>query len=215
MGPEVAVLDHSTGYLTFAIDSSPEYRTMPDNPLTDNASGLTIADALAMVEQLKPLAAAMPALLALANPSPQTPPVDDAAPPPADTDMPAEDMDPNKMAAMDSRIKALDAKLAAIKPIDEASLRKTVAMDAAAGASLANRMTPIVGVFDHAGMTHAEVAAYGLDKIGLTAPVGAEAAVLDAYLKGRAAAASTATVAADARPRSGGMVESYVNTKPE
>jgi hypothetical protein len=208
MGPDVAVLDHSTGHLTITLDSTPEYRTMADDVAPTEP---TIADVVAMIGKLQPLLDMLPALQGLTAAA--APPVDDAAP--ADTDMPAEDMDPNKMAAMDSRIKALDAKLAAIKPIDEASLRKTVAMDAAAGASLANRLTPLVGVFDHAGMTHAEVAAYGLDKLGLTAPAGAEAAVLDAHLKGRASAASTTTVAADAKPRSGGLVDSYLNAKPE
>jgi hypothetical protein len=208
MGPGVAVLDHSTGHLTITLDSTPEYRTMADDVAPTEKPEPTLSDIMAILEKFMPMLA--PAAAAAA------PPVDDAAPPqPADTDMPAEDMDPGKMAAMDRRIKALDAKLAAIKPIDEAALRQAVVQDSADASGLAQRLVPLVGVFDHARMTHAQVAAYGLDKLGLTAPTGAEAAVLDAHLKGRAAAASATTVAADARPRTGGLVDAYLTAKPE
>lgn len=52
---------------------------------------------------------------------------------------------------------------------------------------LVNRLTPFVGVFDHAEMTQAQVTAYGLEKLGLSgkAPKGQEAGYLAGYLVAR------------------------------
>lgn len=209
MGPDVAVLDHGTDRQTITLDSL-EYRTMAE---PTGAPEPTIADVVGMIAKLQPLLDVLPKLTALAAPA--EPPVEDGDPPipPAP---PAADAEPDPaMAAMDARVKALDSKVAAIKPLDEAALRKSIAMDAAEAGTLARRLAPIVGVFDHAAMTHSEVAAYGLDKLGLTAPKGAEVAVLDAHLKGRASAPSVRTVAADAKPAKGGVVDAYLNPKSE
>ncbi len=55
------------------------------------------------------------------------------------------------------------------------------------------------GTFDHAELTCAEVAAYGLKKAGIEAPTGSEIAVWDAYSKGLGARRST--VALDAKDK--------------
>lgn len=209
MGPDVAVLDHGTDRQTITLDSL-EYRTMAEST---GAPEPTIADVVGMIAKLQPLLDVLPKLTALAAPA--EPPVEDGDPPTPPAP-PAADAEPDPaMAAMDARVKALDSKVAAIKPPDEAALRKSIAMDAAEAGTLARRLAPIVGVFDHAAMTHSEVAAYGLDKLGLTAPKGAEVAVLDAHLKGRASAPSVRTVAADAKPAKGGAVDAYLNPKSE
>lgn len=215
MGPDVAVLDHGTDRQTITLDSL-EYRTMAE---PTGAPEPTIADVVGMIAKLQPLLDVLPKLTALAAPAeppvPPVPPVEDGDPPTPPAP-PAADAEPDPaMAAMDARVKALDSKVAAIKPLDEAALRKSIAMDAAEAGTLARRLAPIVGVFDHAAMTHSEVAAYGLDKLGLTAPKGAEVAVLDAHLKGRASAPSVRTVAADAKPAKGGVVDAYLNPKSE
>lgn len=57
--------------------------------------------------------------------------------------------------------------------------------------ALAEKLKPIIGVFDYTTMDSAEVAQYGLKKLSLTAPKGAEVAVLDAYLSAKQPQTST------------------------
>lgn len=53
--------------------------------------------------------------------------------------------------------------------------------------SLAEKLSAYIGTFDSSEMTTAEVAKYGLEKLGLTAPAGAEKAALDGFLHNRPA----------------------------
>lgn len=50
-----------------------------------------------------------------------------------------------------------------------------------------NRLSKVVGAFDHSGMGAREVAAYGVKKLGLACAKGAEFTALDMYLTGREA----------------------------
>ena len=50
---------------------------------------------------------------------------------------------------------------------------------------LAEQLSHFIGTFDASEMTHAEVASYGLSKLGISAPKGAELATLTGYLHGR------------------------------
>lgn len=69
----------------------------------------------------------------------------------------------------------------------DAALRRFYA-DAADKSRLYNRLSPVVGAFDHARMDAREVAAYGVKKLGLKAPKGGEYIALDSYLTGVEAA---------------------------
>lgn len=60
--------------------------------------------------------------------------------------------------------------------------------DLAVKTGLYDRLSPIVGAFDHKAMDARAVAVYGLKKLGLKAAKGAEVVALDSYLTGRAAA---------------------------
>ncbi|MGW1368453.1 DUF2213 domain-containing protein [Providencia hangzhouensis] len=51
--------------------------------------------------------------------------------------------------------------------------------------SLAHKLTPFIGVFDHATMTKQQVAEYGVDKLGIQCGKGNEAIALDAWMQGR------------------------------
>lgn len=51
--------------------------------------------------------------------------------------------------------------------------------------SLAHKLTPFLGVFDHAAMTKQQVAEYGVDKLGIQCGKGNEAIALDAWMQGR------------------------------
>lgn len=84
-----------------------------------------------------------------------------------------------------AEITRLSNELAAAKGASAATGMDEAAVVAALGKrdTLAERLKPHVGTFDHAGMTHAQVAAYGVEKLGLKEiPAGSEAVALDAYL---------------------------------
>lgn len=104
----------------------------------------------------------------------------------ADND-PDKDADDNNGVGMDAA--AMDAAI-------QSSLRDAQ-KQIVAKAALANRLSCVVGTFDHSEMlTEAEVAAYGCKKIGLAASAGQELATVNGYLA-RKPEASTA-VAMDA-----------------
>ncbi len=51
--------------------------------------------------------------------------------------------------------------------------------------SLAHKLTPFIGVFDHSAMTQQQVAEYGVEKLGIQCSKGTEAITLDAWMQGR------------------------------
>jgi 8-oxo-dGTP pyrophosphatase MutT (NUDIX family) len=79
--------------------------------------------------------------------------------------------------------KALDA--GEIVKLAVAQVVPAIRKEEAAKASLYGRVSPIIGAFDHAEMTHTDMATYALDKLG--APKGSTDPVsaLDFYLAGR------------------------------
>ncbi|MGA7537417.1 MAG: DUF2213 domain-containing protein [Steroidobacteraceae bacterium] len=75
------------------------------------------------------------------------------------------------------------------KGMDAAEIVALVRKETLAGQKLYQRLSPVIGAFDHDEMTHREMAAYGLKKLGRpesTDPVTA----LDSYLDGYVAASS-------------------------
>lgn len=63
--------------------------------------------------------------------------------------------------------------------------------------SLAHKLTPFLGVFDHAAMTKQQVAEYGVDKLGIQCGKGNEAIALDAWMQGRVPDSQKATMTMD------------------
>lgn len=74
--------------------------------------------------------------------------------------------------------------------------------------ALAAKLSQHIGTFDHSDKTLAEVAAYGVKKLNLTAKAGHEQSVLDGYLAA-AKVAEPAASAMDSKPVSG-MVDAYL-----
>ena len=207
MGPDVAVLDHGTDRLTITADS------LEFKPMSDAAPKAepTLGEVVAMFESIKPMLEQLAPLIASMKPKEEV--EMDKEPVPADPkpeDPPA--LDADKMAkdyaAMDAKIKELEGR----KPVDEVALKRAIVKDAADKHALVDRLKPHVGVFDHAAMTHADVAAYGVEKLGLTAPKGSEAVALDMYLRGVETNKTTA-VATDSKP--GGAVAAYLASAKE
>lgn len=220
MGPDVAVLDH-----TFTIDAM-EKITMSDNPeKKDGEGGGEMAEIQAALAKLGPLieqVEELKAKLAGAAPAPaegdktaDKEPTDEekAAATAAQVDMTA------KAGALDAAIKGVRSDLTRVATAIEARNKaatasdakapvaldaKTIYADIAARDTLAKKLGPFVGSFDHAAMTHADVAVYGVEKLKLSnVPKGSEVAALDAYLQDRPAprpATTTPTVGADGKP---------------
>lgn len=63
--------------------------------------------------------------------------------------------------------------------------------------SLAHKLTPFIGVFDHATMTKQKVAEYGVNKLGIQCGKGNEAIALDAWMQGRVPDSQKATATMD------------------
>lgn len=225
MGPDVAVLDNGQDRLTITADSL-EYKAMPDN--TAPKTEPTLADVVAMLESVKPSLEALAPLIASMNKAPDPSAEMDAEAMAAKTaeekaaaDAAAAgscDAPPMSLAAMDAALKPLrdtiEAQAKTIKALQDgqANAAKSVAMDASAKISLVDRLKPLVGVFDHSGMTAADVVAYGVEKLGLKPAAGAEAVALDSYLLGIAAAAPRATtVATDSKLKTGSFVDKVLN----
>ena len=75
--------------------------------------------------------------------------------------------------------------------VGDAAIRKSVYADMAQKQRLYDRVSPVIGAFDHALMTAEDMAAYAAKKLNINAPKGMATFALDSYLAGaeRASAA--------------------------
>ncbi|MGF7537522.1 DUF2213 domain-containing protein [Providencia rettgeri] len=96
----------------------------------------------------------------------------------------------DEIASLKRKIKRLEAS----KPtMDTGVLLKQIGERDA----LVHKLTPFLGVFDHAAMTKQQVAEYGVDKLGIQCGKGNEAIALDAWMQGRVPDSQKATVTMD------------------
>lgn len=84
-------------------------------------------------------------------------------------------------AALDARVKALDAD---VKDWQKNAFKKVMG-EIKRRDSLASQISNFVGAFDSSDMTLAETAAYGVEKLGLKIEAGHEVAALDAFFHNR------------------------------
>lgn len=88
------------------------------------------------------------------------------------------------IASMDemSSMKRKIARLEKAKPtMDTGELLKQIGERDA----LVHKLTPFIGVFDHAPMTKQQVAEYGVEKLGIRCDKGTESIALNAWMQGR------------------------------
>lgn len=199
MGPDIAVLDHSFTY--DSVDTQELQPVLDKETLDAIDAAVTKAVAGLDAAVTQAVADAMPAALAKAK----------EAEGEKEDEEEAEGGDKKAMDALADRVAALAARIdAAPKALDAAEvIRLTGDRDA-----LAARLKPHVGVFDHAGMTHAEVVKYGLDKLEITNVAdGAEAATLDGWLRARPASAAVTADAQDVKPSA--VVTAYIAGKKD
>lgn len=111
----------------------------------------------------------------------------------------SEDEDESKSDGDKDKPAGMDAKLNTKKLIVEISRRNT----------LAEKLSNHIGAFDHADKTFAEVAQYGVKKLGLHCRPGHEESVLEGYLAG-ARPNTVAKAALDSKVESS-CVDAYLN----
>lgn len=205
-GPDVAVLDR----MTFTVDSNTLKEAVMAEEMKDQEGSGGLDRTKALFEELKPLLAeseearAMLAELVQAMTKSDEGEGEKIAEAEGEdegkgeetqaADLCSTDADPEadkEKAAMDARIKHLERKLAAM---DTALVTGIADRDA-----LASKLSEFVGTFDSARMTVAQVAEYGVSKLGIPCTKGAERVALDAWLHGRTPERKKAGIAQDGK----------------
>lgn len=121
-----------------------------------------------------------------------------------------EEETPTSMDAALKKIALLEGRLAVAEKrpaMDEADVVRA----AADKSELVAKLAPLVGTFDHARMTGAQVAAYGVEKLGIkNVPKGGERVALDAYLQAAKIPDPTKAVRTAADANATGLAASIV-----
>lgn len=192
MGPDIHVLDGSAlDQFTFTIDS--KEIDMAEENTEGSSTSMSLEDAVKAVSALMP-AIEMITKAAAEKPATTTTPVIDEDKSDDDKEKDKED----KGAAKDSDADKVDKKEddKAMDAAPAVTLKSLMAQVSRRDA-LAKSLAPHIGTFDHAEMDEAEVAKYGVKKLGLNVPAGQEAAALAGYLARPASTTTTTTVAQD------------------
>lgn len=229
MGPDVAVLDSIDDQST--TDKEP---SMADEKKDEGGSSMTLEGALQLVKDAMPAIAMIreAGMLTDAMLSGQVPigalvaadADDPEAKKKADEAAAAKKADDEKSASAKDDAGGTEGKKDDDKKddkggaaMDAAEIFKSVVGQVARRDKLAKQVAAHVGTFDHSEMTEAEVATYGVKKLGISAPAGQEAGYLAGFLaaKGNPAdkpVAKTSTVhAMDGAPRAGSAVSRFLN----
>lgn len=194
-GPDVAVLDH----MRFALDSNQlQEAVMADENM---GGGESLAKIKALIEELKPLLAeqaeanALLAELGLGGLVEEVAETEEVVVDEMEEVKVEETVDEDKTAeamdAMRKQIKALEEKLSVAQD-SSVFIGQIADRDA-----MAAKLSQFVGTFDHAKMTPAQVAEYGVKKLGIPCVKGSEKVALDAWMHGRTPEHHKPTFAAD------------------
>ena len=176
MGPEVAVLDH----LVFTFDAKDI--PMPDNDEDKKKEAADKAAKDAAEEKEKAEKAEAADKAAKDEWEKKEKEEKEAADKKAKDESEKEEEEKKKgMDAMDAQIKSLTAQVEDLKSGGVKALLGEIAQRD----MLASQISKFVGAFDCADKTLAEVAKYGVEKLGLKVPAGQEQTALDAYFVGR------------------------------
>lgn len=183
MGPDISVLDH----LVFTVDAK-EPRTMTPEQIAKLKEALAACMAALTDAEAAP-AEAVPVVAKVADETPPAPVPAPAKDEPAPAPVPSEEKvtvsDEDKPATMDAALKTIAdlqktvATLSARPAMDETAMVTGLA----ARNTLADRLSKHVGTFAHDAMTLAQVAAYGVEKLGIKCAKGSEVVALDTALQ--------------------------------
>lgn len=198
MGPDVAVQDKLDVTYTFTLDSKEllnmaeedkDKPVVPAKAADDDATGgegestggadMTLSELVKLVKSIMPQIAAVNAAVAALTPKaePDADPVSEEA------------------KAMDSKVKALTKEVTDLK----AGVTKSVINEVNRRNQIYSQLSSHVGAFDHAEMTVAEIAGYGVKKLGIMCDAGSELAALTGYLHNRTTFQAKPTVVLDSK----------------
>lgn len=190
MGPTVAVLDH----FTFTIDAKEILDMSLEKLVEDQKAALdkltTAVDGL--VEKVEKLEKAK----------------DKEEPPEKEEDKPI--LDKAAADALETRVKAAEDNLESFKK----EALKSVMSEVSRRDQLVTKLKPHIGSFDAADKTLAEVAKYGIEKLGLTCADGQEEAALNGFLHNRKAPEG-GIIAKDAGEAKPSFISSYLTKKEQ
>ena len=221
MGKQVAVLDRfAFDSLTFTLDAK-EALNMENEEKTPVTLESLAAMVAAMAEQLAKVTAFMEALKPKEEEEhgslDEDKPAEVDATSATDEDKPAEGAD--KCGSMDSakEVAALKKQLAALETKLATGMDSGAVMrDIADRNDIAEKLSVLVGTFDHATMTKADVEAYGVKKLGLQCAKGQEGATLAGYLAAASKVTGTGfSLAADSATEKSSQVDGYLTGKGE
>lgn len=184
MGAEVAVLDSkiSANLFTITLDSkglemADETKDTPAEQ-TGEVASMSLSDITALLKDIAPQVKALTEAFAAMKGGETAASTEVAA---LDADPKDDDKKDDTAKAMDTKIKQLEAKLTAVTK----DSFKTVMGEVSERTKLYDRLSQHIGAFEHSAMTVAEMAKYGVKKIGITCDSGSEVAALNGFLHGR------------------------------
>lgn len=201
MGKEVAVLDHR---LSFSFDAK-ELQMADENKPEGGGAEPTLSELTAMIKTIAPQVQELMSFMGKLKPLEEAEHCQKLDEQPAEVPAEVEEDNMPPAQSMDSaaELKALRRK---VQELEKGAV-KSVMSAVARRDALAGKLSKVVGTFDHAEMTEAEVAQYGVQKLGIACDSGAEIAALQGYLM----AAAKPAFAADAadKPRAS-SIDSYL-----
>lgn len=212
MGKEVAVLDHR---LSFSFDAK-ELQMADENKPEGSGGEPSLSEVMAMIKTIAPQVQELMSFMGKLKPLEEAEHGEELDE--NDLEKPAkkeafaegtEYGEKKEAEAMDSaaELKALRRK---VQELEKGAV-KSVMSAVARRDALAGKLSKVVGTFDHAVMTEAEVAAYGVQKLGIACDSGAEIAALQGYLLAASAAKpSFAADAADKQVKRASSIDSYL-----
>ncbi len=237
MGPDVAVMDSHI----FTFDAREGH--MADDPKDAGGGPKTLEDVIAAVKELAPALAKVTELQNTVAALVQHE-IAEGEDPVIDGEMSAPEMAAadaaigkrkSRLVAMktagiaskslDEKIAGLDALAATLKtkkPTEKVDpLRKEldalparIRQEAAAVASLADRVSRHIGTFDHSTMTLDQCAAYATEKLGLKPAKGSELAMIEGYLAANPGHKPGSGMDGKDAPRSG-LIDAHISGKKE
>ena len=189
MGPTVAVLDHNDIKGASAMDEIQKLLAALAEAIAKLVPAKDPADVV--VEDADDTAADTAAADADTTADTTAADADDTAAADADADTSATDAADDVVA-----VDADDTKPVTVEAMDAAVNSRVMQQFQAIqrGQALAAKLKPHVGVFDHSGKTEAQIAAYGVKKLGLNVDKGTEVSSLKGYLLGKGDPSKDVTV---------------------
>ena len=216
MGHDVAVLDH----MNFTFDAkdivmADEPEKKPEGEKKEEGKKeMTLAEVTAQLEALVPEVQKLMGFMAKLKPIEEKEHGEKLDGSGADAEEKKDDKKNEKKegSGMDAaeRIKTLENEISSLK----GGMTKSLLSEVAKRDELANKLSSFVGVFDHAEKTLGEVAAYGVEKLGIKCDKGQELAVLQGFLHNRSAKPE-AGFAFDSKEQGGrdNEIDAYINGK--